>query len=116
MAETYSIQRTTSDGTLELLVIAISYFDRADISVFFDDVVDAYDWEWVGATDKIITFPGGPIPEGVEVQVRRNTKLDEAYHVFKKGALFRELSMDENFEQILFLVQEAKEGAYRHLQ
>ena len=106
----YSTQRVTSDGTLVLLNISISYFDRDEISVLFDGIVDAYAWDWVGSTDKSISFPVA-IPDGIEVQVRRTTDISEVRHRFSLGAAFTDDSMDEDFQQILHIAQEAREGS-----
>lgn len=106
----YSTQRATSDGTLALLTLSIEYFDRSEISVFFDGVVDALPWSWVGTTENKIAFDP-VVPLGVEVLVRRSTDLAKPRHEFSLGAKFIEANMDENFVQILHIAQEAKEGS-----
>lgn len=106
----YSTQRATSDGTLVLLDLSIQYFDRSEIAVFFDGVVDALPWEWVGTTDKKISFTPA-VPLGVEVLVRRSTDLSKMRNEFSLGAAFTESSIDEDFTQILHIAQETKEGA-----
>lgn len=106
----YSVQRAVSDGSLVLLPISIEYFDRSEITVIFDDGAGTYDWEWVGTSDHAIAFPTA-IPEDVEVMVRRETDMSELRHSFSGGAAFTEQSIDEAFEQVLHIAQEAKEGA-----
>lgn len=107
----YSTQRVTSDGTLVLLPISIEYFDRSEITVFFDDLptVEGTDWSWVGSTDHTISFPSPGVDAGVEVLVARNTDISVVRHIFTDGAAFLDETMDENFRQILHVVQEAKE-------
>jgi microcystin-dependent protein len=105
----FSTQRVTSDGTLSSLALSIDYFDRDEISVFFDDVIDALPWAWVGLTEKTISF-SPDVPNGVEVLVRRSTPIDEVFHDFDGGAAFVAKTVDENFKQVLHIAQEAVEG------
>lgn len=104
-----SNQSIVSDGTLELLNISINYLDRADLSVYFDGILDALPWEWVGDTDRSITFSPA-VPLGVTVLVVRHTDLQKVRHEFSKGASFQNVTLDENFNQILMAVQENQEG------
>ena len=106
----YSTQREVSDGTLVLLDISIEYFERTEISVLFNGVVDAYPWAWVGSTDKKISFTPA-VPNGVEVMVLRTSDLAEIRHSLTGGAAFTDQTMDENFQQILRIAQEARENA-----
>ena len=107
----YSTQRAVSDGTLEYLDLAIGYQSRADVKVFFNDLPTAPgSWAWVGVTDKRIAFTS-LVPNGVEVLVQRTTRLDRVINVFARGAKFNNTTMDLNFEQMLYLTQEAIEGA-----
>jgi len=106
----FSTQRTTSDGTLVLLDIAIEYFDRTEIAVLFNGVVDAYSWAWVGTTESKISFTPA-VPNGVEVMLVRTTDLSEVRHNFTLGARFTTESLDEDLVQILHIAQEARENA-----
>lgn len=111
----FSIQRETSDGTLSTIDLAIEYIDRADIQLFVDDVLiemtggtTPYTWEWVTSSRVKIT---PDVPTGLVVMIRRGTPNDAMYHNFNAGATFKDETMDENFLQLLYLVQEAKEGS-----
>lgn len=108
----YSTQRATSDGTLALLDISIDYFEREDITVLFDSVQQAVGttWDWVGTNDKRIEFVPA-VPAGVNVDVVRTSDLSEVRHLFAKGAAFLPETMDENFNHILQIAQEARERA-----
>lgn len=106
----YSIQRAVSDGTLDHLDISIEYFDREEISVLFDGVVDARQWAWVGPEDKTISFTPA-VDDGVEVTVRRTTNLSDLRHAYSEGAMFTTDALDESFKQVLHIAQEAKEGS-----
>lgn len=106
----FSTQRTPSDGTLVLLDISIEYFDRSEIAVLFNGVVDAYPWEWVGLTESKISFSPA-VPDTVEVMLVRTTDLAQVRHMFTLGAQFTTESLDEDLLQILHIAQEAKENA-----
>lgn len=106
----FSIQRAVSDGTLQDLGITIQYINRADMQVFIEDVpqVEGTDYTWTN--DTLIHFTV-PVPNGDEVVIRRRTQLSQMLNIFALGAQFNNATMDENFEQVLFIGQEAFEGA-----
>lgn len=106
----YSTQRTTSDGTLVALDISVEYFDRSEISIYFDSVLNKLPWEWVGTTDKKIKFTPA-VPNGVKVLLLRTTDLAEIRHQFSGGAAFTYATLDEDLLQILHIAQEARENA-----
>lgn len=107
----YSTQRAVSDGTMTYLDLSINYQSRNDIKVFFDDLpAPDGSWAWVGTTDKRINFTD-TIANGVEVLVQRTTRIDRIINRFVNGAKFNNNTMDMNFEQVLFLTQEAVEGS-----
>lgn len=103
----YSTQRATSDGTLQLLLISIEFFDQSEITVYLDDVLTTgFSW----ATAKSIQFPA-PVANGVQVLIRRTTDLSKPRHVFTQGASFNSITLDEDFTQVLHIAQEALEGS-----
>lgn len=108
----YSIQRAVSDGSLVLLPLSVEYFDRTEITVFFDDLPTelGVDWNWVGSTDTSISFPIA-VADGVEVKVVRTTDISLVRHVFVDGAAFLDETLDENYKQMLHIAQEARERA-----
>lgn len=109
----YSTQRATSDGTLVLLNLAIEYFDRSEISVLIAGIVSAPGsgrWNWVGTTNSQIAFTPA-IPNGVEVTIKRSTQLAAPLNQYTKGAQFIAETLDQNFNQVLRIAQEASEGA-----
>lgn len=106
----YSIQRAVSDGTMTLLPVSIEYFDRDEISVLFNGVLNARQWAWVGTTDHTLSFTPA-VTNGMEVSVVRTTDLAALRHYFSNGAAFTAESLDESLLQILHIAQEAKEGA-----
>lgn len=108
----YSTQRAVSDGTLVLLPISIEYFDRSEITVYFDDLLvdEGFGWSWVGSTDKTLAFSPAVL-DGVEVKVVRTTDISLVRHVFVDGAAFLDETLDENYKQMLHIAQEARERA-----
>lgn len=110
-------QIEVSDGTLNIINVGIEFFEQADISVSLDQMdalILGVDYNWTAATT--IQFlptagvPGGLVPAGVEVLIRRDTKNDSMYNTYDGGAPFSRLTLDENFEQLLRLSQEFSEG------
>ena len=106
----FSIQRAVSDGTMTLLPVSIEYFDREEISVLFDGVMNARQWAWVGTTDSTLSFTPA-VADGVVVMLVRSTDISALRHQFSLGAQFTSQSLDESLLQILHIAQEAKEGS-----
>jgi len=113
----YSTQRALSDGTLREVLLTIGFIDRKDINVFLDDLpmtetgaVPSSDitYEWI--TDNLIRF-SEDIPDGSEILIQRSTELGSVLNVFSAGASFDDPTMDENFLQLLYIAQEAREGS-----
>lgn len=104
----YSIQRAVSDGTMTLLPVSIEYFDREEISVLFDGVLNARQWAWVGTTDRTLSFTPA-VANATEVMIVRSTDLSELRHQFSLGAQFTAESLDESLLQVLHIAQEATE-------
>lgn len=108
----YSIQTAVSNGTLEVLDLSIKYMDKSHIFVYVDDVLvdgSAYSYVWL-TNNRIQVVPA--VANGSTLKVIRKTLTDEMWHEFSKGARFSTTSMDDNFEQLLFLAQEYSEGIY----
>lgn len=106
----YSTQRAVSTGSMAYLDLSILYMSRGDISVYYNGFpAGAGTWAWVGVTDKRITFSPA-IANGVEVLIKRTTRIDRQINVFASGAKFNNATMDINFTQVIYLNQEAVEG------
>lgn len=111
-------QIEVSDGTLSIINVGIKFFEQDDISVSLDQsdlpLVLGVDYVWSAATT--VTFlaspsiPGGLVPAGTEVIIRRDTKNDAMYNILDGGAPFSRLTLDENYKQLLYLTQEFSEG------
>ena len=106
----FSTQRATSDGTLQTLLLSITFFDKSEIDVYRDDVpqVQGVGYTWATATS--IQFPA-VLPVGTKILIRRTTDLSEPRHLFTQGAQFKSETLDENSRQLLNIAQEAKEGS-----
>jgi len=106
-----SVQVETSDGTLQRVVLGIDFLNKTDIHVYTsegsDELVEGVDYTWDG--DVAIDFPGALL-NGVVVTLIRRTENTLMLNVYAGGAPFLRESLDENFEQILFLAQEASEA------
>ena len=106
----YSIQREVSDGTLQTLTLRIAYFKKTHISVYVDDKLAdgsaGYSWVWDGDRIRL----NAVVPVGIEVMIRRKTPMDTPFHNFRQGAVFKDVTMDENFIQQLYINQESVEG------
>lgn len=111
-------QIEVSDGTLNIINVGIEFFNQSDISVFLDQAVEplvlGVGYVWSAATTIQILptpdTPGGLVPLGVEVLLRRATENTEMLNIYDGGAPFSRLTLDENFEQLLRLSQEFSEG------
>lgn len=111
----YSVQREQSDGSLNRISVRVPYFSKDDIHVYVDDVEinssaseqSTYTWRWDG--DYIAITPN--VASGSEVLVRRITQINEAIHIFDGRSEFDDQSMDENFQQLIYIAQEYSEGS-----
>lgn len=104
-----SVMQLVSDGSLSTIPLTIKFFEQGHIGVYIDDVAlpaDGYSYVWSGATTITIT---PAVTFGAQVSIRRQTPADYVLHEFQAGAVFSEASIDDNFRQDLFLLQEAKE-------
>lgn len=111
----YSVQRELSDGSLNRVSVRVPYFSKDDIHVYVNDIEinstategSEYTWRWDG--DYISITPN--VASGEEVLVRRITPIDEAIHIFDGRSEFDDQSMDENFQQLIYIAQEYSEGS-----
>lgn len=107
-----SNMRVVSDGTLTTLDISFNYFELTEIEVYFDSVPQPPGggaWMW-GSSSNILFIE--PVPAGVEVLLQRRTNAANVRHEFSKGSSFRADTLDENFQQILHITQEAIESNF----
>lgn len=104
-----SVMQLVSDGSLNTIPLTIKFFEQAHIKVSVDGALlpaNGYSYAWSGANTITIT---PAVALGLKVDIRRQTPADYVLHDFQAGAVFSETSIDENFRQDLFLLQEARE-------
>ena len=104
-----SLMQLVSDGALSVVPLTIKFFEKDHISVYIDEVplpTADYSYAWSGASTITIT---PAVALGIKVTIRRRTPADYVLHDFQAGAVFSEVSVDDNFRQELFLLQEARE-------
>jgi parallel beta-helix repeat protein len=107
----YAIQTEVSDGTLVTINVGLEYFEKSEISVTLGEasvpLTVGIDYTWT--SDTTIHFPA-PVANGVIVRLVRNTEANQMLNIYDGGAPFDRGSLDENFEQLLRLAQEFREG------
>ena len=107
-----STQRYPVVGSpLAFLDLNIEYFDRSEISVYIDDVIQAKGttWNWFGTTEKRIVFSPS-VAIGLEVLIKRTTDLTKLRHSYSLGAAFNAGTLDDDLNQVLHIAQEAVES------
>ena len=107
-----STQRYTVVGSpVAFLDLNIEYFDRGEITVFFNASEAPVDtnWSWSGTTDKRILFSPS-VAVGVSIIVKRTTDTSKVRHSYTLGAAFTAATLDEDLVQVLHIAQEAIES------
>lgn len=113
-----AIQTEVSDGTLHVINVGLQYFGQNDISVYLNlgdtPLVEGTDYQWTSSTAITFlaggVFPGGIVPAGDTIVLRRLTEADTMLNILDGGAPFNRFTLDENYRQLLFLAQESTEG------
>ena len=111
-----STYRGVSDGTLRVIDLFFEVFPEDSLRVYLDgeEQTEGFTFDR-NSTPQRVTFDE-PIPEGVNVIIRRNSDLSELPHVFhytgniKGGAEFNAKNMDENFAKILRASEDAMDS------
>lgn len=106
-----AVQTAVSNGSLTTLEVGIEFFEQADVRVYKDlsasPLVLGTDYTW--SASKTIKFNSN-VPAGVTVYLLRQTDIDAMRNIYDGGAGFTRQTLDENFEQLLLLAQEVREG------
>src|SRR5690625_2916489 len=114
--ELRSTIRLVSDGTVEWVDLTFEIHPEDALHVYFDG--DRVEQGWTlmqESTPQRVVFDE-PIPDGVDVIIRRASDLSEIPHVFhytgniKGGAEFNAKNMDENFAKILRASEDAMDS------
>src|SRR5690625_4028424 len=114
--ELRSTIRLVSDGTVEWVDLTFEIHPEDDLHVYFDGERVEQGWTLMQeSTPQRVVFDE-PIPDGVDVIIRRASDLSEIPHVFhytgniKGGAEFNAKNMDENFSKILRASEDAMDS------
>jgi len=91
------------DGTTVLYSFTFPYIEEDDVKVSLDDV-DTTEYSLANATT--VEFVAAPA-NGVAIRIYRNTSVDNPKAVFYPGSAIRAQDLNDNFEQNLFVIQEA---------
>ena len=91
------------DGSTILYSFTFPYIDDTDIFVSLDDVATTA-WSFANATT--IEFDTAPV-SGVAIRIYRNTDVSELKATFFPGSAIRAQDLNDNFEQNLYVLQEA---------
>lgn len=113
-----AIQYEVSDGTMHIINVGLQYFGQSDISVYLNlgdtPLIEGTDYQWTSSTAITFlaggVFPGGIVPNGDTIVLRRRTEADTMFNILDGGAPFNRYTLDENYRQLLFLAQEFTEG------
>ena len=95
----------TGDGSTVLFSFTFEYIEATDIEVSIDNVTIATT-EYSLANSTTIEFNTAPAT-GTAVRIYRNTTVNEPKATFFPGSAIRAQDLNDNFEQILFVTQEA---------
>src|SRR5690625_4749513 len=114
--ELRSTIRLVSDGTVEWVDLTFEIHPEDDLHVYFDGGRVGQGWTLMQeSTPQRVVFDE-PIPDGVDVIIRRASDSSEIPHVFhytgniKGGAEFNAKNMDENFAKILRASEDAMDS------
>ena len=91
------------DGSTVLYSFTFPYIEETDVKVSLDGV-DTTAYSLANATTvEFVTAPAN----GVAIRIHRDTSVDEPKAVFYPGSAIRAQDLNDNFEQSLFVLQEA---------
>lgn len=95
----------TGDGTTVLFSFTFEYIEEVDVEVSIDAVTIATT-EYSLANSTTIEFNTAPASSAA-IRIYRNTTVDTPKATFFPGSAIRAQDLNDNFEQILFVTQEA---------
>ena len=96
----------TGDGTTDLFALSFPYIEANDVNVTVNNVALTVTTEWVfstGSQIQILTPPAS----GASVYIYRGTSDDFLKASFSPGSAIRARDLNDNFNQALYVVQEA---------
>src|SRR5699024_12482239 len=114
--ELRSTIRLVAEGTVEWLDLTFEVHPEDSLYVYFVGEQVAQGWTLMRESTPQRANFDEPIPDGVDVIIRRASDLSEIPHVFhytgniKGGAEFNAKNMDENFSKILRASEDAMDS------
>ena len=97
----------TGDNSTVLYSFSFQYIDTTDIKVSLDGVVKTLTTHYTLANATQIQFGSAP-GTGVKIRIYRDTDTDNKKATFFSGSAIRSQDLNENLDQTLYAVQEAK--------
>ena len=98
----------TGDGSTVLFSFTFPYIETTDIEVRLDGALETNFTLANATTIQFATPPGN----GVLIDIYRNTSIDEKAATFYPGSAIRSSDLNDNFDQILYTVQETDNNAW----
>mgnify|MGYP001410284249 CR=1 FL=1 len=97
----------TGDGTTVLFTFSWPYLEKDDVFVQINDDIQARPTAWDFANTNTVEFVTAP-PAGARVSIYRRTNVDDLYYTFYPGSTIKAKSLNNDFEQTLFVAQESQ--------
>ena len=97
----------TGDNSTVLYSFTFPYIDTTDIKVSLDSVVKTLTTHYTLANATQVQFNSAP-GTGVKIRIYRDTDTDSKKATFFSGSAIRSQDLNENLDQTLYAVQEAK--------
>ena len=97
----------TGDNSTVLYSFSFQYIDTTDIKVSLDGVVKTLTTHYTLANATQVQFNSAP-GTGVKIRIYRDTDTDSKKATFFSGSAIRSQDLNENLDQTLYAVQEAK--------
>lgn len=107
---TITRQTYTGDGSTVLFTFAFPYVVPSDVVVEVNSTItpqNSINYPWSFANSNTIQFVTAP-PTGINIEIYRDTNLDEVVYAFYPGSSIRAKDLNENFDQILYVAQESR--------
>jgi len=97
----------TASGSQTLYSFTFPYIDTTDIKVSVDDVVKTLTTHYTLASATQIQFNTAP-SASAKIRIYRDTDTDNKKATFFSGSAIRSQDLNEDFDQVLYSVQEMK--------
>jgi hypothetical protein len=97
----YSSVSYTGNGSTTVYTVPFGFIESDDVQVTVDNVVKTFTW----TGDNQVTLSAAPA-NGSVVKIYRTTDVDGVVSSFNDGASFVAGDLNENFNQLLYLLQE----------